>query len=189
MTKQFKAGQQIKCVDASANAAAFLVEGRTYTVSGIVAGFVHLVGRDDEGWAARRFEPVQAPRRKFKAGDTVRANSKSLDITEGKEYTVTYDEQEDGFLLIRDDDGDENGLLYAREFTLVRAVAETPRDFRIRKHGARGEIRGTSYASKEEAREAAARYVDGVYETVRVTVEDTIKVERVSRVVDFKEAA
>jgi hypothetical protein len=137
-------------------------------------------------------QPEAVPeRRKLKAGDVVRTNSSTLYITAGKEYTVSRDEVAGQGVCISDNNDNDNGLLYGHEFTLVRAVEDAPvGDFRIRKHGARGEIRGTSYTSLQEAETAIARYMPGtIYEIVEVQVVRTVKVEQDVRVVDYKQAA
>lgn len=145
-------------------------------------------------------KPEAVPeRRKLKTGDVVIATRATTDITEGKEYVATSNEDDYGFVFVRDDVGDHNGLLKGHEFTFVRtgetsevsaSAATGVRDFRIRKHGARGEIRGTSYATLADAESAIGRYMPGnVYEIVEVQVVRTVKVEQEVRVVDYKEAA
>jgi len=135
-------------------------------------------------------EPVVEVRRKLEVGDVVTATTGTLDITQGNTYVVTSAEY-DGCVYVRDDIGDENGLLAADEFTLVQPPEHAPvSDFRIRKHGARGEIRGTPYATLEAAEQAITRYMPGtVYEIVAVQVVRTVKVEQETRLVDFDCAA
>lgn len=75
MTKQFKAGQQVKCVDGED---AGLINGEVYTVEKVSeGGGVFLVGHANPGtyngfFSRNRFELVPEQATKFKAGDKVR---------------------------------------------------------------------------------------------------------------------
>ncbi|AOJ66452.1 hypothetical protein WJ32_29235 [Burkholderia ubonensis] len=68
---------------------------------------------------------------------------------------------------------------------------EPTTEFRIRKHGtALREVRGTPFATQQEAEQAVSRYTPGsIYEIVEVKVVRTVKVEQEVRVIDYKEAA
>lgn len=147
---------------------------------------------------ASKYELVEEP--KFKAGDLVTPNDQEHDtrsFTKGKPYMVREyrPAQEDacGVLYFESDDQGYKGRFRPESFyeRYVEPEASEPAtEFRIRKHGGTlGDIRGTRYSSKEEARKAATRYVAGAYEVVRVVVEDVIKVEHITRVIDYKEAA
>lgn len=134
--------------------------------------------------------------KQFKAGDIVTPNACEFDtksFTRGKPYKVRkYQPAQDGMCGVlhfeSDDKGHEGRFRPASYYESY--VEPTPGDFRIRKRGTvNGEIRGTRYTSQEEARKAAERYVDGVYEVVRVVVERVIEVKTETRVTELKEAA
>ncbi|QIX19546.1 hypothetical protein FOB32_17180 [Burkholderia multivorans] len=129
----------------------------------------------------------------FKAGDKLRITYdgfKPADVW-GKGLVVECIEYKGArFVRVRAHNGTV-GLIERSRLEKVEEQPEPVAEFRIRKHGTTlRELRGTSYATQEEAEQAVSRYTPGsVYEIVEVKVVRTVKVEQEVRVTDYKEAA
>ncbi|WP_080415424.1 hypothetical protein [Burkholderia ubonensis] len=205
MDKKFQVGQKVKCIDngnTTTGPAAGLVVGHVYTVVNVRAGgdvYLKEVKHPVTGWwLASRFEVAEV--HPFTAGDLVTPNDRERDkaFTQGKPYKVRrYTPREFGHCAVihfESDDGGNTGRFRPADFYVpyvARPQPEPTTEFRIRKHGtALREVRGTPFATQQEAEQAVSRYTPGsVYEIVEVKVVRTVKVEQEVRVIDYKEAA
>ncbi|KVQ06863.1 hypothetical protein [Burkholderia ubonensis] len=218
MTKQFKVGQKVKvskkvdarygepfpwldCMDSAIGAIGTITGTNTFN-----AGEAYAVDFDgdtsmDAYYLPESLEPIEEPR--FKVGDKVRNVSdtgmKDYGLKVGEVYTVA--KVRDNFTSFGRICGDRHCIQLAelldacsthhRYESQYELVEEPATEFRIRKHGtALREVRGTPFATQQEAEQAVSRYTPGsVYEIVEVKVVRTVKVEQEVRVIDYKEAA